>query len=320
MRALIIEGGQPEFRRGVPRPQPLDDEVSIRVLTAGVCATDLALVRGYMNFSGVPGHEFVGIAQEGRFKGRRVVGEINASCGTCESCLNGMDRHCSTRTVLGILGRSGAFAEEITLPESNLHPVPDGIPTDVAVFAEPLAAACQILEQIPDVRGLDVLVAGDGRLGLLCALVLHRAGAAVTVAGRHPERTSLLPSAVSLQTRLLESAPAPRFDLAVEATGSAAALPLIINHVRPRGTVVLKTTSGEATNLDLAPLVINEITVVGSRCGRFGPALRALKEGTLPVEKFIAARFPLEDGVRALEVAGQSGVLKVLLDVTDGAA
>lgn len=316
MRGLYLGDGAPEVREDLEAPTPTTGEVRVRLRLAGVCATDLALARGYMGFRGIPGHEFVGTALEGPLAGRRVVGEINAGCGTCADCTAGDPRHCSTRSVLGILSRSGAFAEELSLPASNLVPVPDEVPDAAAVFCEPLAAALEIGEQIELVPGTAALVAGDGRLGLLCAHALARAGLTVTVAGRHPDRSSLLPAGVRHLQGLVEtdSQPERAFDLAVEATGRPEVLERVLACVRPRGTVVLKTTSEARAELDLAPLVVDELTLVGSRCGRFEPALEVLREGTIPTERFVHGRYPLARADEALAHAGRAGTLKILIE------
>lgn len=308
MRGLYVEGGAIRFRTDLDPPEPRPGEVRVRVLRAGVCATDLALVRGYMDFRGIPGHEFVGLALEGELAGRRVVGEINAACGRCERCRAGLGRHCAQRTVLGILGRPGAFAQELVLPEANLHAVPEGVSDEAATFAEPLAAAFEIAEQVALAPGMDALVLGDGRLGLLCAQVLAVQGVSVALRGRHPERRALLGAGCAY-----EDEPRADYDLVVEATGDPASLAAALAAVRPRGTVVLKTTSEGRASLDLAPLVVDEITVVGSRCGPFPPALAALAAGTVAVEPMIAARYPLGRGPEAFEQAARRGVLKVLL-------
>jgi threonine dehydrogenase-like Zn-dependent dehydrogenase len=321
MRALWLESGHVRVRDDLPSPSPPAGECRVRVTLAGVCATDLALARGYMHFRGVPGHEFTGVALDGPLAGRRVVGEINAGCGACPECATGDARHCPHRTVLGILGRPGAFAEELLLPARNLLPVPDGVSDEAAVFAEPLAAALHLVEQIPDPRGTPVLVAGDGRLGLLCAHALALAGARVTVAGRHPERAELLPAGARHVTGLLEAdgvpgdfAPRePLFPVAVEATGDPHALPRLLRHVTPRGTAVLKTTCEGASTLNFAGVVVNEQHIVGSRCGRLAPALDVLARGGVPVERFVQARYPLARAAEALEHAGRRGVLKTCI-------
>jgi threonine dehydrogenase-like Zn-dependent dehydrogenase len=286
----------------------------VRVTRAGVCATDLSLARGYMGFEGVPGHEFVGVALDGPLAGQRVVGEINAGCGRCRSCASGLERHCPQRTVLGILGRSGAFAEELALPARNLHPVPEEVSDDVAVFAEPLAAAFEIPAEIGLVKGAPALVLGDGRLGLLCAQVLALEGLEVLVHGRHPERAAFLPAGCRHGGPPPEE-PERRFDLVVEATGDPAMLQRALLFTRPRGMLVLKTTSERPAPLDLAPLVVDEIILVGSRCGPFAPALEALRTGRVEVAPLIHARFPLAEGARAFQRAAEPGTLKVLIDV-----
>jgi threonine dehydrogenase-like Zn-dependent dehydrogenase len=322
MHALWLERGQVRVRDDLPRPSPPAGECRVRVTLAGVCATDLALARGYMGFSGVPGHEFTGIALDGPLAGRRVVGEINAGCGACPECARGDARHCPRRTVLGILGRDGAFAEELLLPARNLLAVPDGVSDEQAVFAEPLAAALHLGEQVPDPEGAPVLVAGDGRLGLLCAHALALAGARVTLVGRHPERSALLPAGAKHLVGLLESDAAsgdftprePLFPLAVEATGDPATLARLLRHVTPRGTVVLKSTCELPASVDLSGVVVNEHTLVGSRCGRLAPALDVLARGGVPVERFVQARYPLARADEALAHAGRPGTLKVLVE------
>ncbi len=278
---------------------------------AGICATDLALQQGYMNFRGVPGHEFTGIAREGKFSGRRVVGEINAACGVCALCARGLGRHCPERSVLGILRHSGAFAETLSLPEGNLHPIPEHVSDEEAVFTEPLAAALEILEQL-DIGAFETrLVIGDGRLGLLCAQALGLDGGEVDLVGRHPERGEALPLRIRHRGNpdRLE-----RYDLVVEATGAPEVLPRALAATRPRGTLVLKTTAAAAPNLDLSPLVVDEITLLGSRCGPFDKALRVLAAQQVVVTPWIAARHPLREGPAAFAKAAQKGVLKVLLD------
>ncbi len=316
MRGLFLERGTLRRRDDLPSPVAVPGEVRVRVLRAGICATDLALARGYMGFIGVPGHEFVGVALDGEFAGQRVVGEINAGCGTCEPCQADDPRHCERRSVLGIVQRSGAFAEELSLPARNLLPVPDAVSTDAATFTEPLAAALQIGAQI-DLAGCPrALIVGDGKLGILCAHALALAGVAVTVAGRHPERASLLPGATHVTKWLDDDAP-PRatFPLVVEASGNPLSLARALAYVAPRGTLVLKTTTEKPVTFDAAAIVVHELTVLGSRCGRFAPALAALASGRVPVEKLIAARYPLADGEQAFVRAAQRGTLKVLLDI-----
>lgn len=325
MRGAWLEDGELVFRDDLPEPEPKLGEVRIAVQYAGVCATDLALAGGYMNFTGIPGHEFVGRALEGEFEGQLVVGEINAGCGQCPDCLGpNAGRHCQSRDVLGILARPGAFAEQLRLPARNLLPLQaagSSPPLDPrhAVFAEPLAAAFQILDQVPDVAGSRCLVAGDGRLGLLIAKVLHHAGAKVDLAGHHPER---VPNGIGDRSFLLDGARTRSreeqpYDLAVEATGKNHVLQALFTWVRPRGTVVLKTTTGRTTSLDLTPVVVDELILVGSRCGRFEPALRALQSGAIEVESMIHDTYPLHDAPEALRRAAEPGVLKILIHCLD---
>ncbi len=314
MRGLYLKQGRLSYREDLPEPT---GEVVVEPLRAGICATDIALFRGYMDFEGVPGHEFVGVATSGRYAGRRVVGDINAACGRpqCRECARDNGHHCPNRTVLGILGHSGAFAERLALPDRNLLPVPDGVSTDAATFTEPLAAALEIVEQVAVEPGTSALVAGDGKLGLLCAHVLHLQGLRVTVAGRHPERQDLLPGGVEHRVGMLEGKGRVDavFDLAVEATGHADVLGQLVPLVRPRGTLVLKTTTEAPATVDLSLVVVNELCVLGSRCGPMQKALDLLARGQVPVEKWICGRFPLAEGAHAFSRAQQPGTLKVLL-------
>ena len=318
MRGLWIEGGSVRYREDLDPPEPArEGDVLVDVTLGGICATDLALRAGYMDFRGVPGHEFTGVARSGRWAGSRVVGEINAACGACAWCARGMERHCPERSVLGILGHPGAFAETVLLPEQNLHPIPEGLPDELAVFTEPLSAAFEILEQTDLARHERRLVLGDGKLGLLCAQVLTTDGGTVDLHGRHPERGSALGPRVRHRGPLPTGGgawPGERYDLVVEATGAPAVLPRALAATRPRGTLVLKTTSQAAPSVDLAPLVVDEITLIGSRCGPFAPALEALAAGTVVVRPWIESRMPLERGKEAFELAARPGVLKVLLD------
>ncbi|MES2641761.1 MAG: alcohol dehydrogenase catalytic domain-containing protein [Myxococcota bacterium] len=290
-------------------------EARVRVHLAGVCATDLELVKGYMGFAGTLGHEWVGVveaAPDAAWVGKRVVGDINCPCGACPTCLAGRPTHCPTRTVLGILGRDGAFAEHLSLPTANLHVVPDAVPDDAAVFVEPLAAACQILEQVHVRPSHRVVVLGTGRLGQLCARVLALSGAEVAAVGRNPVTLALLPSSV----RAFSLADAPALagaDIVVDCTGNPDGLALATSLVRPGGTLVLKTTVHDVGRIEPNRWVIDEITVVGSRCGPFEPALRLLAAGLVDPRPLITARLPLEQGVAALEMAAQPGVVKVLL-------
>lgn len=316
MRALVFDGDRAAVGE---RPDPVAAEgmAVVRVRQAGVCNTDLEILKGYMGFRGVLGHEFVGEVEAGPadWCGRRVVGEINFACGRCESCRAGLGRHCPTRRVMGILDADGAFAERVAVPVANLHRVPDALADEAAVFAEPLAAAFEIREQVPVQPGERAVVIGDGKLGLLAAQVLHDSGARVLAVGRHPEKLAIL-EARGVETRDADafSPAAERAPLVVDATGSAAGFPMAVAATRPRGTLVLKSTVAERPSLDLAPVVIHEIQVVGSRCGPFEPALRALAEERVAVAPLVTERFPLSRAGAALERAAEPGALKVLVD------
>lgn len=317
MLALVWDGAKAEIRE---RPEPVaagDADAIVAVSLAGICATDLEITRGYMDYRGVLGHEFVGRVEAGpeAWLGARVVGEINVACGACEVCRQGDRRHCPTRSVVGIQGHDGVFAERVALPVSNLHRVPDAVPDEAAVFAEPLAAAFEILEQVQISAEDPCLVFGDGRLGQLISQVLATTGAQVTTVGRHPDKLERL-AGRGIETMLQADFEAAPFQagIVVEATGSAEGFTRAMTATRPRGTLVLKSTVADAPALDLSPLVIHEISVVGSRCGPFEPALAAMANGEVDVTPLIAARYPLREGVEALERAGAPGVLKVLID------
>jgi threonine dehydrogenase-like Zn-dependent dehydrogenase len=317
VRALYWDGRAP---RVVERevPPPAAGTALIRTALAGICATDLQIVRGYMSFRGVLGHEVVGTVAEGpdAWRGRRVVSEINFACSACPACARGLARHCPARQVMGILGADGAMAEYVRVPVANLHAVPDGVADEAAVSTEPLAAACEILEQVPVSPATTAVVLGDGKLGLLVAQVLATAGARVLAVGKHPAKLARL-AGRGIATAALDRWDRTSADLVVDATGSPAGLAAAMAAARPRGTLVLKTTVAEAAALNLAPLVINEITVVGSRCGPFAPALRALAAGTIDVTSLIAARFPLARAADALGQAATPGTLKVLVEAGD---
>lgn len=315
MRALVLDGGTVSLQTQRSLPTPREDEVLVRVLRAGVCDTDLQLVRGYMGFSGVLGHEFVGVAEAGPFAGRRVVGEINCNCRRCPTCLAGRPTHCPNRTTIGIVNHDGAFADYVAVPQHNLHPVPESLPTDVAVFAEPVAAAFEIPAQVSLKRTDRIVVLGDGRLGNLCAQVLARVCDSVLVVGKHREKLALF-GELGIETALLADRPTDRMaDIVVDCTGSTTGLPTALTMVRPRGTIVLKTTVAGTQQMPWAPIVIDEVTIVGSRCGPFDRALEALVAGRVSVLPLVSARFDLADGVNALEAAKRRDVLKVLIDV-----
>ncbi|MEO0649770.1 MAG: alcohol dehydrogenase catalytic domain-containing protein [Planctomycetota bacterium] len=317
MSGLELIDGAVRLNHGLPRPVPEAGEARVRVTLAGVCATDLALARGYMDFRGVPGHEFVGVALDGPLAGQRVVGEINVGCGSCWRCAAGDPRHCTERSVLGILGRGGAFAEELCLPHENLLAVPDAVPDEAAVFAEPLAAALAVVEDAAPAHGEPALVIGDGRLGLLCAAALREAGAAVSLLGRHPERVEAIGGGMRhLERPLDERPPLAQFPLVVEASGRTTSLPLALDWLEPRGRLVLKTTPESPVELDATRLVVDELRLIGSRCGRFAPALEALASGRIDPRPLITGRYPLSQGEEALGSAFRPGALKVLLDIT----
>jgi alcohol dehydrogenase len=316
MRALVFDKTL-SFDPRHPEPRREEGECLIKVRRAGVCATDLEITRGYMGFAGVLGHEFVGEVVESpaarQWVGKRVVGEINVVCGRCDLCLSGLSNHCRNRTVLGILNRPGAFADFVRLPAINLHEVPAGVEDDAAVFVEPLAAAFQVTKQVKLDGKRWVTVLGDGRLGLLCAQVLRNAGCPVRVIGKHAEKMRLCDQWGIRSRPLSEITPRHDQDVVVDCTGSAAGLELAMQLVRPRGTIVLKSTVAEGKPINLAPIVIDEINVVGSRCGPFREAIKALSEKSVDVTSMIHRRMKLEQGVEAIDLAGKPGVLKVVL-------
>lgn len=314
MRALHWDGHRLRLQTTYPEPILTERTALVKVTLAGICSTDLQILRGYMGFSGVPGHEFVGIVEDGpdTLKGQRVVGEINFACGTCGWCAQNLQRHCPTRQVMGIFNVDGSFAEYLTVPIENLHIVPANVADEEAVFTEPLAAAFEMLEQLPVQPETEVVVFGDGKLGLLCGQVLYSVGARVTLVGKHPEKLAFARSQ-GIVTTLLSNWTSRLVDVVVEATGSTMGLTLAMATVRPRGALVLKSTVAQEHSLSLAPLVINEVTVIGSRCGRFPPALHALAHKQIAVAPLITATYPLVDGLAAMNRAAEPGVLKVLL-------
>ncbi len=302
-----------EPETAVPRRPP--GSALLRLIVAGICNTDLELQRGYYNFQGTPGHEFVARVADSdnpNLLNKRVVGEINVACGECDFCRIGLGRHCRERSVLGILRHQGAFAEYFTLPEANLHIVPDGIADEEAVFTEPLAAACEILDQIPLQSGTEVAVLGDGKLGLLIAQTLLANGLDVMVYGRHEAKLTIA-RAAGARVQASGELPKAAYSCVIECSGSAQGLSAAIQMTRPRGTVVMKSTTYERVSLDMAPVIVNEISLVGSRCGRFEPALALLENGQVHVAPLISAEFPLAEAPKAFEEAAQPGVLKVLL-------
>jgi threonine dehydrogenase-like Zn-dependent dehydrogenase len=318
MRALRFEDNLLRLA-DVPAPARVD-EALVRVRLAGVCNTDLEIVRGYAGFQGTLGHEFVGVVESApgaaELVGRRVVGEINAGCGVCELCRAGDARHCPARTVLGIVGRDGAFAEILQLPVVNLLPVPDEVTDERAVFTEPLAAACAVTERVEFAEGARAVVVGDGKLGLLCAQALKAlTKASVTLIGRHPSKLDIARrrGIETVKANELPDSFDRSFDVAVEASGSERGFAAALRLLRPRGTLVLKSTFHGTMELNAAPVVVDEIQIVGSRCGRFAPALELLRRDAVDVESLIHEEFPLAEGVRAFERAAEPGVLKVLI-------
>ena len=319
MKALSIEKNAVNYRADLPF-ETSPNEVVIQPLLVGVCRTDIELAAGYMNFSGIPGHEFVGRVVSGSEKfvpGTLVVGEINCGCQNCDSCKNESARHCQDRTVLGILNRPGAMAESLCLPDRNLLEIPSSMRLDTAVFTEPVAAACRIIEQkiLPE-DGADIAVVGDGKLGILIAFVLDHFKHNVTLYGHHPvERVGLFEGT---NVRVVHSNElSSKWQFVVEVTGRPEGFAASYGSLKPQGTLILKTTTHEPPPIHLAQAVIHEITIIGSRCGPFDMALTLLSQGVIPVEKLIATRLPLSRGAEAFRAATQPGALKVLIEIQD---
>lgn len=316
MKALRLTEGKLSVQE-IPPPSGRP-EALVRVVASGICNTDLEIVRGYAGFSGTIGHEFVGVvetaAEAPGLQGKRVVGEINAGCGECELCRGGDPRHCPRRTVLGIVGRDGCHAEFLTLPARNLIEVPDSVSDDEAVFAEPLAAAYGITEQVSITPGMSVAVIGDGKLGILCAMSLALSTPNTTLIGRHKNKLAIAEEAGVAGVLADEAGKlGRRFDVVVEASGSGSGFASAVELVRPRGKIVLKSTFHGTPTWPASRVVVDEITIVGSRCGRFEPALQLLAEKKVDVRKLISEEFALADGLAAVGRASEKGVLKVLL-------
>ena len=320
MKAITLDSRGLHYQPSLADPTPGQGEVLVDVRKAGICETDLQLAQGYMGFSGIPGHEFVGVARSGQFAGQRVVGEINCNCGRCETCASGRPTHCPNRTVIGIDKHDGAFAETVAIPDSNLHTVPDNVTDDQAVFVEPLAAAFQILEQITVGNSDEIAILGDGRLGYLSAQVLALTSSRLTVFGKHGVKLLRFGhrgyQTVQIPTPDLRELPANAFDIVVDCTGSTTGLPMALHMVRPRGTVVLKTTVADQHQLSLASVVIDEIYLVGSRCGPFDKAIDALAENKIDVSDLVTNRFGLEDVDAAFDAAVDANSFKVLFEVS----
>ena len=297
-------------------------EALVRVLKSGICNTDLEIIRGYAGFEGTLGHEFVGVVEAAEDSqdliGKRVVGEINVGCGTCELCVRGDARHCTGRTVLGIKGRDGSHAEYLTLPAGNLYEVPDGLADEHAVFVEPFAAALGITEQVDIERDTKIAVIGDGKLGLLCAMILANRSKYTSLIGKHSSKLSIAERR-GIETELLAKTHGMhgRFDVVVEASGSESGFATALDLVKPRGKIVLKSTFRGTPTWEAWRVVVNEITIVGSRCGRFEPALRLLSNGSIDLSDLISDEFHIGEGARAVERAAEPGVLKVILNMTN---
>ena len=314
MKATIFDGKHITLDKNYPDPE--FNETLVRVSLAGICGTDLEILDGYMQYNGILGHEFVGVVEKSSNSdliGKRVVGEINAGCGKCDSCINGMERHCPSRTVLGILKRNGAFAEFLSLPEKNLHVIPDSISDEQAVFVEPLAAAFEINEQVSLKPEWNVAVVGDGRLAQLIIQVIKLTCSNITCFGKHEKKLEgLVQSGIKIKVGI-ESTDEQLFDLVIEATGSNSGFSDTMKLVKPRGTVILKSTIASRENLDLTPTIINEITLIGSRCGLFKPAIEALASGKISVNSMIDSTFSLEKFEDAIIYAKKPNTLKVFL-------
>lgn len=315
MQAVTLSSSHLTFQRDFPAPVPKQGEALIKVLVAGICSTDLEIVKGYADFQGILGHEFVGLvenAPDSAWLGKKVVGSINIGCRSCGVCLGHGPEHCPSRTVLGIHGHDGAFAEYLTLPISNLVEVPSSVSDEQAVFTEPLAAALRIREQIAISPSQRIAVVGPGKLGMLIAQVLAIGGTDLTVIGRS-EASLEMAESLRMKTGLVEKVPDEYFDLVVEVTGNQQGLAQALRLVRPQGVLILKSTFSGKSRIDLTKIVVAEINVIGSRCGPFAPALRLLREKSIVPEKMIEASYPLSDWEAAFAHASQPGVRKILV-------
>lgn len=318
MKALRFDGKKLIFENSFAKPVTPAGEALVRVLMSGICNTDIEIAKGYMGFTGIPGHEFVGIveeinAEDQSLLGKRVVGDINCACGKpdCEYCAQSLGRHCTNRTTLGIANRNGAFAEYLTLPVENLLVVPESVSNQMATLCEPLAAGFEILEQVNFSANDEVLIVGDGKLGILINHAVSTAGVKITHVGKYPDKLELA-KANGSQTILLEQMPQKKYDIVIEATGSASGFNFSLLHTKPRGILVLKSTIASSQNIDMTSVVVNEITVVGSRCGLFQPALDYLARG-VDLSSIISDVFPFEKALEAFEAAKTKGAMKVML-------
>lgn len=319
MKALFFDGIVLHFIENYHKPEPEESEVLVRVLMAGICATDIEITKGYKKFTGIPGHEFIGIVEKvnGAYQslvGKKVVGEISFGCGKCDYCTQGLEKHCNTRTALGISDRDGVFAEYVTLPLKNLWEVPEKISDEEAVFTEPLAAAFEVLEQVHIQPTHKVAVLGDGKLGLLIALVLCRTWSNLVLIGKHDLKMEIAHKNSIVTRKFSEVQKKQFYDIVIEATGSDSGMEMALNLIRPRGTLIPKSTLAKKTETDFSKIVVDEITIVGSRCGPFPPALRALAKGYINVRPLITAVYPFDQALDAFERAKSRESIKVLLD------
>jgi 2-desacetyl-2-hydroxyethyl bacteriochlorophyllide A dehydrogenase len=316
MQGIWLENQSMTLRDDLPLPIPKANEALIKVLLAGICGTDLQLVKGYYPFKGIPGHEFVGevvqAPSNSRLLGKRVVGEINMGCGHCTQCKKGLSKHCRNRSVLGIKNRNGAFAEYLSLPVANLHVIPDQLPSEKAVFTEPVAAAARILEQVNIEPVHNVLVIGAGRLGLLIAQIINTTQCQLRVVTRHEKQRQIL-KLCGITAIDEQQLPNHEADVVIEASGSPSGLQAAVNAVKPTGTIVLKSTYSGTTEFNFSRLVVDEINLVGSRCGPFAPALSLLQGGKIDPTPLISERFSLPHALQAFATAAQSGSLKILI-------
>lgn len=319
MKAVIFDETL-KYVEDYEKPTPKKGEALIKVTYGGVCNTDKEITKGYMGYKGILGHEFTGVVEEindedKTFLGKRVVGEINLGCKNCEWCAKDLERHCPNRSTLGILAKDGCFAEYVTLPLSNLIEIPENVPDEQAVFVEPLAAGLEILEQMHIQPCQKVMVLGDGKLGLLTALALNACGLDVLIVGKHQNKLDIAKNQ-GVKTQLLsEFEQAPKFDVVVEATGSITGFETSVNCVKPRGTLVLKSTIAASKELNLAPIVINEITILGSRCGRFEPAMRLIASGKIDFSQMISKIYPIEQAIEAFDANNAKDTIKILLKI-----
>lgn len=317
MKAVVFDNGL-KLDNNYPMPEPKQGEALIKVNTIGICNTDYEITKGYMGYKGILGHEFTGIVEKAENKdliGKRVVGEINCGCGQCEWCAQGLERHCFNRSTLGIWHREGCFAEYVALPEKNLLEIPDNVSDEEAVFVEPLAAALEILEQIHIPPYKKVVVLGDGKLGLIIALSLNASGLDVTLVGKHEEKLAIA-KAQGVKTKLLNDLKIEKvYDFVVEATGSITGFETSLALTKPRGTLILKSTIAASKEFNLAPIVIDEITVLGSRCGQFAPALRMLANKRIDVKPLISDIYPIDKSIEAFERNKEKSSVKVLVKV-----